>query len=286
MHRSTLFVSTLVLGLIALAPQPLWSAPGHGRLAVRAYGPAPGWGFGFYLGPAPLPYRYYRYPAVPYVRTRYYVGVYPTVRYAPAVSSWQGYYPGAGAVRILVDKKDAEVFVDGYYAGIVDDFDGLFQKLYLQPGEHVIELRREGDVTFRQQILVSPDHTQKLHHEMVPAGPSEAIDEQEGEPPMATPRAPVPAPRSAPTPSPRSATPMAVTPGEFGMLRLRVQPAAGEIWIDAQPWGSLGGIEDLTIHLPAGGHHIELRRGSTVVFSTEVAIGPGETTPLNIRLTN
>ena len=33
------------------------------------------------------------------------------------------------AVRLEVTPKEAEVYVDGYYAGIVDDFNGTFQRL-------------------------------------------------------------------------------------------------------------------------------------------------------------
>jgi len=36
--------------------------------------------------------------------------------------------------------RDAQVFVDGYYAGIVDDYDGVFQHLNLEPGTHRIEI--------------------------------------------------------------------------------------------------------------------------------------------------
>ena len=38
------------------------------------------------------------------------------------------------SVRVEVKPKEAEVFVDGYYAGIVDDFDGVFQRLRVTPG--------------------------------------------------------------------------------------------------------------------------------------------------------
>ena len=84
----------------------------------------------------------------------------------------------------------------------------------------------------------------------------------------------------APAPTP----PPAVSPGQFGVLRLRVQPAEGEIHIDAEPWGGLGGLEEISIHLPAGMHRIELRRAGTPVFEAEFQIRQGETTPLNIRL--
>ena len=52
-------------------------------------------------------------------------------------------YGDAGSARIQVTPRDAEVYVDGYLAGIVDDFDGFMQRLRLPPGEHEIELYRE-----------------------------------------------------------------------------------------------------------------------------------------------
>ncbi|MGH9462385.1 MAG: hypothetical protein ACRD1X_14280 [Vicinamibacteria bacterium] len=76
----------------------------------------------------------------------------------------------------------------------------------------------------------------------------------------------------------------AVIPGQFGILRLRVQPPEGEIHIDGQPWGALGGIEEMSIHVPAGMHRIELRRAGTAVFEVDIQIRQGEPTPRNIRL--
>ena len=53
-----------------------------------------------------------------------------------------------GAVRIEVKPKDARdemvVYVDEAQAGVVDDFDGAFQRLYLPPGKHQIEIRLDG----------------------------------------------------------------------------------------------------------------------------------------------
>jgi len=47
-------------------------------------------------------------------------------------------------VRLDVTPDDAQVFVDRYYAGVVDDFDGFFQRLTLHAGPHLIEIRKEG----------------------------------------------------------------------------------------------------------------------------------------------
>ena len=39
-------------------------------------------------------------------------------------------------LRFKVTPKEAAVYVDGYYAGVVDDYDGVFQRLHVTPGQH------------------------------------------------------------------------------------------------------------------------------------------------------
>jgi hypothetical protein len=68
------------------------------------------------------------------------------------------------------------------------------------------------------------------------------------------------------------------------VLSVRVQPADAEIFIDGERWGQLGGIEELSIHLPAGSHGIEIRREGFPPFTTTVVIRQGVVTPLNVRL--
>lgn len=59
-----------------------------------------------------------------------------------------GYYGSSffdvGELRLHVTPRHAQVFVDGYYAGIVDDFDGMFQGLKLESGPYHIELVSPG----------------------------------------------------------------------------------------------------------------------------------------------
>jgi hypothetical protein len=43
-------------------------------------------------------------------------------------------------------------------------------------------------------------------------------------------------------------------------------------------------MEQMTIHLPAGRHHIEIRKEGYRSFVTEVEIERGVETPLNVRL--
>ena len=55
-----------------------------------------------------------------------------------------GYGNPIGELRLQVRPRDAEVYVDGYYAGEVDDFDGVFQSLRLEEGEYRIEIVAPG----------------------------------------------------------------------------------------------------------------------------------------------
>ncbi len=66
---------------------------------------------------------------------------------------------GNGGVRIDLPQRDAEVYVDGYYAGIVDDFDGSMQKLDLEPGPHTIRVQLDGFETVSFDVNVEPFRT-------------------------------------------------------------------------------------------------------------------------------
>jgi hypothetical protein len=87
-----------------------------------------------------VPYRPYVY------RPSYSIGVYyGSGGHYPYGHTPRGYYnpiPGRfyGGVRITGAPRDARVFADGYYVGIVNDFDGIFQHLNLEAGPHHIEI--------------------------------------------------------------------------------------------------------------------------------------------------
>ena len=104
-------------------------------------------------------------------------------------SQWGGYYGGGygyggggygggygayggpygwsiGGVRFKVNPKDAEVYVDGYYAGIVDDFDGVWQQLRLDDGGYHIEIRKPGMDTLTFDVRVQPGRTITYRGEM------------------------------------------------------------------------------------------------------------------------
>jgi hypothetical protein len=79
-----------------------------------------------------------------------------------------GYYavvPGLafGAVRIVDAPRDAQVFVDGYYAGVVDDYDGVFQHLNLEVGSHHIEIEAEDYPLIAFDVRIQPGQTMTYH---------------------------------------------------------------------------------------------------------------------------
>jgi hypothetical protein len=107
---------------------PRTSAPQPPRVIVNRpyYSPyySPYYGFGYPYGAYGLGFFYYD----PFWWGSGYG--YPYGAYGRQVYRG-GYVQAAGALRLRVTPKQAEVFVDGYYVGIVDDFDGIFQRLHL-----------------------------------------------------------------------------------------------------------------------------------------------------------
>ena len=89
---------------------------------------------------------------------------YPGYGYGhgPAYGYGGGYYQqpynsfDVGELRLDVQPRHAQVFVDGYYAGVVDDFDGAFQSLKLEPGAYRIEISAPGFETLTFDVRLNP----------------------------------------------------------------------------------------------------------------------------------
>ena len=64
-----------------------------------------------------------------------------------------------GTLKLKVKPRNAKVYVDGFYVGLVDEFDGAFQKLTLNGGRHKIELRADGYETAEFDVLITPEQT-------------------------------------------------------------------------------------------------------------------------------
>jgi hypothetical protein len=83
-----------------------------------------------------------------------------------AYGAYGGY--GLGRLRLQVSPRDAEVFIDGYYAGQVDDFDGRLQGLSLETGGYGVEIRKAGWETLTFDVRVTPGRTTTYKGELIP----------------------------------------------------------------------------------------------------------------------
>jgi len=157
--------------------------------AVDRRGPLPGRGGGAYY-PGVIYDPYYSYAYDPYYNSRYssywspygygyglgyfaydpylsggyggpyggYGGAYGG--YDPYQGSYGGgSYRGAGSMRLKVKPADAQVYVDGYFVGTVDNFDGAFQRLAIEEGAHKVEVRAEGLETVQFDVMIIPGET-------------------------------------------------------------------------------------------------------------------------------
>jgi hypothetical protein len=68
-------------------------------------------------------------------------------------------YRGVGSIRLKVKPANAQVYVDGYYTGVVDSYDGAFQRLDVEAGAHKVEVRGEGYEPVQFDVMVTPGET-------------------------------------------------------------------------------------------------------------------------------
>ena len=286
-------ISKQVVALTAASVFGLVSAPalaqhhhgGHTRVVVTGgYYASPFWyGAGWY------PYWYGAYgPYGPY-------GPYPN--YYPYYS-----YDPSGSLKLEVTPKDAEVYVDGYYAGIVDDFDGAFQRLHVLPGNHELTLYKDGMQAVHQKLYLAVASTFKVKYAMQPlaAGavpearpvpppePSGAPSFGEQAPPPGQPAPGRAAPQGSagrlqpPPPADHGVRVDAASP--YGAVVIRVQPGGATIMIDSERWEGPQGDDRLVLQLAEGPHRIEVRKDGFESFTTDITVRRGETTPLNVSL--
>jgi hypothetical protein len=67
-----------------------------------------------------------------------------------------------------VKPRDAEVRVDGYFVGTVDEFDGAFQRLNLESGPHRVEITKPGYKLLVFDVRILPDETVTYRGELEP----------------------------------------------------------------------------------------------------------------------
>lgn len=206
----------------------------------------------------------------------------------------------SASVRLMVTPKEAEVYVDGYYAGVVNDFDGVFQRLHVPPGDHELTFYREGYHTGRQKLYLAERSDQKLRYAMKPLAAGEANEPrpvapapppQAGSEPSASPRQYPPQrrpPQRVPPPDRMAPEPPPVSGenSQYGTLSIRVQPGGAEVMIDGERWRGPENAERLVVQLSEGVHRVEVQKDGFQKYTAQVEVRRGETTPVNVSLSN
>jgi len=207
------------------------------------------------------------------------------------------------SLRVNVAPRDASVYVDGFFAGTVDQFDGRLQRLRVEPGEHEIVIYLDGYRPLMQRLYLSPNSTrtvdgrlEKLGPGDIQAPPPQPSDDgrvrRRDDPRMLPPdREPLPPLRGpagrgpAGPPSRRDPRIEDDRDSAQSALSIRVQPAGAVVRIDGEPWDGPDGRDDrLEVQVSEGRHVIEVERDGYDTFTTEVEVRRGETRPLNVSL--
>jgi hypothetical protein len=78
-------------------------------------------------------------------------------------------FDDSGKLRLHIEPKNAQVYVDGYYAGVVDYFDGHFQHLSLMPSRHHVEIVAPGYQPFTFDVLIKRHHKTTYRGVLLPS---------------------------------------------------------------------------------------------------------------------
>jgi hypothetical protein len=273
--------AVVVSGGYRYGPYPRAYYGGYPWYPTYGFGISFGFGYGY---PYAYPYGYYGYPGYPYA----WGGPYPY------------YYDGSASLRLQVSPRETQVFVDGYYAGVVDSFDGTFQRLNIEPGEHEVQLYLPGHKPVTTQLYLQPGKTTSIKRAMEPLAPGEPEPAQPAPQPSIRPSQPRQSPDSGtarrPAPQPRqqprdadvgvSELPPDPELAGYGTVALKVQPGPAAITIDGEKWeGPAAQDEALIVQLTAGKHVVSIQKDGYRQYTTEVNVRPGRTSTLNVALT-
>ena len=175
--RRRLTPNSSVVDSTRMAARPRGNDYGYtGLKAVPRHANDPNWSHGYYYPKrshyiaAPHHYYYNHYYYYPHYHYPYGYGAwglgyfyYNPYAWAPVAHiHYDGYAYGygygysTGELRLQVRPTFAEVYVDGYYAGQVDEFDGTFQSLRLEEGEYHIEIMAAGYDTIAFDVRIQP----------------------------------------------------------------------------------------------------------------------------------
>ena len=158
----------------------------------------------------------------------------------------------------------------------VDNFDGTFQRLHLEPGEHDLELFLPGHRSFTQKIYTAARvdrsacatrWSRSAPERPSPRGPSprrvrtQVRPEPSRDQIVQTTRGPQ---RTSPPARERNGN----AESDFGSIALRVQPGDATVTIDGERWEGAPDQDRLVVQLGAGTHTVEIRKDGYRTYIT------------------
>jgi hypothetical protein len=233
---------------------PYWDYPyyGYPYYGWGGYYPYGGWGVGIGFGATWV---------APY--GPYYGGYEEPV---PMDDSARADGPPAW-VETDVTPKRATVRLDGEDVGFAKDWNGVWDRLPLAPGSHLLEFVLEGHQTLQVHLDARPG---RLYHVSRELQAGEGLDPRSSQPP---PRMESQAPAPAPDPEAR------------GFLRLSIEPSDAAVYLDGR---FAGRASDLQLRrakpLEPGEHEMEVVRPGFRPQRQTVIVEPGDVQELRIVL--
>jgi hypothetical protein len=289
-RRATWLAIPIVLAMASAVFWPAEAAAQPRHHSVRAHTGVAVRG-GYYRPYYFRPYYFRSYYFSPFFYDPFWgaYGWYPYGPYPPY--GWGGIYDTRASVRIQAKPREAQVYVDGYFVGIVDDFDGFSQRLDLRPGEHEIQLYLDGYRTVTEKMLFRPRVSYKIRQDLEKLGPGETAASKPVPSPSAANPTAEPGEEGAPPPPPtyggrRTPPPTSghVRAQGFGTLAIRVQPDNAVVTIDGERWEKPATDGRLSVQVAEGSHHVEISSPGRKPFATDVQVRPGEVATLNVSL--
>ena len=236
---------------------------GYGHRPFHRYGSA------YYGGPYWFGhYRFGLYGYYPYFYPYPYVAVTPV--------AWPADGPSAAVIETVVSPRRAEVWVDGEYRGEARDFSGRWDRLWLEPGVHLVELRKDEYLTLQRHVRLGSGDYYRIDERLGKGDgidPRSTLEPPAGEDPVARPD--IPAPDRPPAGTDR---------GQPGFLTFEVSPADAVVYIDGEFLARADELARLHGAIPVaiGDHVIEVvRPGYRSVRHVVEAVGDG---PRGVRI--
>lgn len=128
-------------------------------------------GAGYFSGPLFYPYGPYGW--YPYYSAAFwdpFWGTYSSFAYLPNLA----YGHDKGEVRLATDPKQAEVYIDGAYAGTADHL----KSMWLDPGAYDLSVSYTGRESFHQRIYILTGKSLKITAKLAAQSPSAGEKEE------------------------------------------------------------------------------------------------------------